>query len=58
LRDDEGRSIGGGAGRWDVVTESEFASDGKATEKQCLLWKIDHLESTDRPAVLAGQYYV
>ncbi|BGP06653.1 AP-3 complex subunit mu-1 [Rhodotorula toruloides] len=57
LRDDEGRSIGGGAGRWDVVAETEFASDGKATEKQFLVWKIDQLESTDRPAVLTGQYY-
>ncbi|BGP23395.1 AP-3 complex subunit mu-1 [Rhodotorula toruloides] len=57
LRDDEGRSIGGGAGRWDVVAETEFASDGKATEKQFLVWMIDQLESTDRPAVLTGQYY-
>ncbi|BGP01367.1 AP-3 complex subunit mu-1 [Rhodotorula toruloides] len=57
LRDDEGRSIGGGAGRWDVVAETQFASDGKATEKQFLVWKIDQLESTDRPAVLTGQYY-
>ncbi|GAA5892505.1 hypothetical protein JCM5296_006149 [Sporobolomyces johnsonii] len=51
-RDDEGRSIGGGAGTWDVVSEGEIGRKG-----QTLVWKIDQLVSTDRPAVLTGQYY-
>ncbi|GAA5881412.1 hypothetical protein JCM16303_000169 [Sporobolomyces ruberrimus] len=51
-RDEQGRSVGGGAGRWEVENE------GHGRESvQTLVWKIDELVSTDRPAQLNGQYY-
>lgn len=53
--DERGRSVGGGAGRWEVVErEAEGTPEG---ERQVLVWKVDQLCSTDRPAVLEGQYY-
>ncbi|GAA6059442.1 hypothetical protein JCM10212_005381 [Sporobolomyces blumeae] len=62
-RDDEGRSVGGGAGRWEVenittATTGAGWPDGRTgTTSHCLVWTIDQLTSTDRPAVLTGQYY-
>ncbi|GAA5946974.1 hypothetical protein JCM3765_002097 [Sporobolomyces pararoseus] len=57
-RDDQGRSIGGGAGRWEVENEGlETGVGGAAGSKTCLVWKIESLCSTDRPAQLTGQYY-
>ncbi|GAA5884785.1 hypothetical protein JCM6882_005393 [Rhodosporidiobolus microsporus] len=54
-RDEEGRSVGGGAGRWDVVTEpGERKGEG---ERQFLVWTIERLGGGDRPAVLSGQYF-
>ncbi|GAA5969866.1 hypothetical protein JCM11641_008069 [Rhodosporidiobolus odoratus] len=55
LRDEEGRSMGGGAGQWDVQVEPP--REGGEGEKQWLVWTIGQLVSTDRPAVLSGQYY-
>jgi AP-3 complex subunit mu len=54
-RDDQGRSVGGGAGRWEVETKHEAGGGGEG--RQTLVWKIDELISTDRPALLLGQYY-
>lgn len=48
-RDAGGQVKGDGAGRWDVQSV--------AGEGQVLEWTIAQLVSTDRPAVLAGQYY-
>ncbi|KWU42547.1 hypothetical protein RHOSPDRAFT_35900 [Rhodotorula sp. JG-1b] len=64
LRDEEGRSIGGGAGRYEVVEEEEEVSAGTATgegparrrRRLVLVWQIEKLSPTDRPAVLSGQY--
>lgn len=42
-------SAGAGAGRWEVETEQ-----GRS---QVLVWKIAELVSTDRPAVLQGQFF-
>lgn len=70
LRDEEGRSIGGGAGRFEVVEEevststNSIAGNGiggtkEATRKRIrlvLVWRIESLSPTDRPAVLSGQY--
>ncbi|GAA5916875.1 uncharacterized protein JCM6883_003992 [Sporobolomyces salmoneus] len=53
-RDDQWRSMGGGAGRWEVIETHEEGGNGR---KQELVWKIEELCSTDRPAVLTGQYY-
>lgn len=47
-KDSSGKSVGGGAGRWEVESESEG---------QVLVWRIAELVSTDRPAVLQGQYF-
>ncbi|GAA5846384.1 hypothetical protein JCM5353_000472 [Sporobolomyces roseus] len=52
-KDEEGRSIGGGAGRWEVENDRREGTGGGQT----LVWKIDELVSTDRPALLTGQYY-
>ncbi|KAK4052782.1 hypothetical protein OIV83_002069 [Microbotryomycetes sp. JL201] len=49
LRDAGGKVTGGGAGQWEVV--------GDARQGQVLLWTIEELISTDRPAVLSGQYF-
>ncbi|KAM0786883.1 hypothetical protein ACM66B_002308 [Microbotryomycetes sp. NB124-2] len=49
LRDAGGKVTGGGAGQWDVVND--------AKQGQVLVWTIDELISTDRPAVLSGQYF-
>ncbi|GAA5866838.1 hypothetical protein JCM3774_001817 [Rhodotorula dairenensis] len=71
LRDEEGRSIGGGAGRFEVVEEEEevvpaCARDGSGVGaakesarrriRLVLVWRIESLSPTDRPAVLSGQY--
>ncbi|POY75795.1 hypothetical protein BMF94_1108 [Rhodotorula taiwanensis] len=60
LRDDEGRSIGGGAGRWEVIDEEveEHAGElgAKRKTRYVLVWRIDKLSPSDRPAVLTGQY--
>ena len=64
LRDEEGRSIGGGAGRYEVVEEEEEVSAGTAISegparrrrRLVLVWQIEKLAPTDRPAVLSGQY--
>lgn len=64
LRDEEGRSIGGGAGRYEVVEEEEevsataTVSEGPARRRRrlVLVWQIEKLAPTDRPAVLSGQY--
>ena len=63
LRDEEGRSIGGGAGRYEVVEEEEQVSATTAVEgsarrrtRLVLVWQIEKLSPTDRPAVLSGQY--
>ncbi|GAA5976879.1 hypothetical protein JCM10908_005659 [Rhodotorula pacifica] len=68
LRDEEGRSIGGGAGRWEVIEEEEgevgAAGNGSGAAKEAtrrrrrlvLVWQIEKLSPTDRPAVLSGQY--
>lgn len=84
LRDDEGRSVGGGAGRFEVEEEEveeelerrQDAEGGKAvlaggesvdaqrggerrkrrTRRYVLVWRIDKLGPSDRPAVLAAQY--
>ncbi|GAA5946158.1 hypothetical protein JCM10213_001626 [Rhodosporidiobolus nylandii] len=53
LRDEEGRSVGGGAGRWDVLTEPKEGGG----ETHTLVWTLDQLVATDRTAVLSGQYY-
>ncbi|GAA6010275.1 hypothetical protein JCM11491_006241 [Sporobolomyces phaffii] len=55
-RDDEGRSVGGGAGRWEVENDGREPGHAGAT-KQTLVWRIDELNSTDRPAQLVGQYF-
>ncbi|GAA6031737.1 hypothetical protein JCM8097_001960 [Rhodosporidiobolus ruineniae] len=55
VTDDEGRTVGGGAGRWDVVIEP--GEGGKKGERQYLVWKIEKLAAGDRPAVLSGQYF-
>ncbi|GJN87472.1 hypothetical protein Rhopal_000421-T1 [Rhodotorula paludigena] len=56
--DERGRSVGGGAGRWEVVErEGKGVEGSKGEERQVLVWKVDQLCSTDRPAVLEGQYY-
>ena len=44
LKDSSGKSVGGGAGSWEVESEG-----------QVLVWRIAELVSTDRPAVLQGQ---
>lgn len=74
-RDEQGRSIGGGAGRWEVEnhqTSSSSSSENRSnlgggggggggkestTNLSVLVWKIESLSSTDRPAQLIGQYY-
>ncbi|BGP54170.1 hypothetical protein JCM8202_005082 [Rhodotorula sphaerocarpa] len=83
LRDEEGRSVGGGAGRFEVEEEEveeelerrQDAEGGKAvlaggesgdaqrgerrkrrTRRYVLVWRIDKLGPSDRPAVLAAQY--
>lgn len=66
LRDEEGRSIGGGAGRYEVVEEEEevsataTVSEGPARRRRrlVLVWQIEKLAPTDRPAVLSGQYNI
>lgn len=55
LRDEGGRAVGGGAGAWEVV--SELNEGGSGGERQVLVWRIDSLGATDRPAVLSGQYF-
>ncbi|GAA6002084.1 hypothetical protein JCM10207_003065 [Rhodosporidiobolus poonsookiae] len=52
LRDEQGRSVGGGAGSWDVVGEV----DGAGKERLSLVWRVPQLGAGDRPAVLSGQY--
>jgi hypothetical protein len=42
---------GGGAGRWDY--ENNAGEDGGKEE---VVWKIEKLSSTDRPAILSGQF--
>lgn len=44
-----GGYFGSGAGRWDVQSVKG--------EGQVLEWTLEELVSTDRPAVLTGQYY-
>ncbi|GAA5842325.1 hypothetical protein JCM11251_003985 [Rhodosporidiobolus azoricus] len=56
-RDEEGRSVGGGAGRWDLVTEPPEEGREKEGERTFLVWSIERLGGGDRPAVLTGQYY-
>ncbi|KPV76406.1 uncharacterized protein RHOBADRAFT_52417 [Rhodotorula graminis WP1] len=55
LRDEGGRAVGGGAGAWEVVSEL-LEGEGAGEERQTLVWRIESLGATDRPAVLSGQY--
>ncbi|GAA6002290.1 uncharacterized protein JCM10292_006585 [Rhodotorula paludigena] len=58
--DERGRSVGGGgAGRWEVVEGEDEGGEGtrEGERRQVLVWRVDQLCSTDRPAVLEGQYY-
>lgn len=70
-RDDQGRSVGGGAGTWDVVERLGGAgaggderanqganASGRPRTTTTIVWKIEELVSTDRPARLTGQYNV
>lgn len=49
-RDQNGKVIGNGAGVWDV-------GSSEGSEGPVLSWTVGELASTDRPAVLQGQYY-
>ncbi|KAK4057449.1 hypothetical protein OIO90_001518 [Microbotryomycetes sp. JL221] len=60
LKDAGGKVTGSGAGEWQIVSEDIVGSGGKGgmtTTSQVLIWTIDELISTDRPAVLEGQYF-